>query len=411
MKQFVIAGSCTYGVKNAGDDAMLANLTRGLRQKYPDCRLTFLARHPNPEFDKVFGVDSIKNIDHDNLKQSEGRWFFGFNPGDPTGHLARIREAIHACDLLILGGNSFMEVSSNDFLRGVASYPASLAMLAKWLQRPYALYGVAAHRLEHAYTQQVARFLCANATSVTVRETYARLRLIEAGVDPANIHVVVDPVYGLDADKNRQSALNILARENIRLHHGPVVGIGFRHMYWQWDEHAFNEYAAKMATICDNMIDNLGAELLFIPNCTYGVDRPYEDDRIVVQSIREKIQNTDKTHFIQGDYHVFQTLSLFQFLDMHVSNRRHSCIFAALHGVPVVPMNAANHWHFDPFVEDLQVRDNHVSITHDDIDTILTTIHATWQNRAKLSKHLLERVPILREKAGAYVDILTAALD
>ena len=78
MKKFVVTGASTYGVKNMGDDAMFANLVDGLRRDFPGCEITFVCRHPDPEFDKVFGVKSIKNIDHDSKEQSLGRWFNGF---------------------------------------------------------------------------------------------------------------------------------------------------------------------------------------------------------------------------------------------------------------------------------------------------------------------------------------------
>ena len=70
MKKIVIAGASTYGVKNAGDDAMLSNLVNGFRRRIPDCEMTFLARHPDKRFDEVFGVSSIKNFEHDSKKQS-----------------------------------------------------------------------------------------------------------------------------------------------------------------------------------------------------------------------------------------------------------------------------------------------------------------------------------------------------
>ena len=89
MKRILIAGASTFGVKNQGDDAMFCNLVEGFRRHLPDCQLTFLARHPNEQFDKAFGVHSIKNFEHENKAQSLDRWFWGFNPGDPGDHLAK----------------------------------------------------------------------------------------------------------------------------------------------------------------------------------------------------------------------------------------------------------------------------------------------------------------------------------
>ena len=42
---------------------------------------------------------------------------------------SEIKNAIDQADLMIIGGNSFMEISENEFLHGVSSYSATLATL------------------------------------------------------------------------------------------------------------------------------------------------------------------------------------------------------------------------------------------------------------------------------------------
>ena len=64
------------------------------------------------------------------------------NAGDEACNLHEIKNAIDQADLMIIGGNSFMEISENEFLHGVSSYSATLATLAKFCNTPFALYGV-----------------------------------------------------------------------------------------------------------------------------------------------------------------------------------------------------------------------------------------------------------------------------
>lgn len=47
--KILVAGACTYGVKNAGDDAMLEVLCKRLRKLKPGLEIIFLARHPGPQ--------------------------------------------------------------------------------------------------------------------------------------------------------------------------------------------------------------------------------------------------------------------------------------------------------------------------------------------------------------------------
>ena len=61
-KRFIITGGCTYGVDNHGDDAMLSCLVRGLKKKYKNPEIIFLARHPNKKFDNLYGKGPSKSI-------------------------------------------------------------------------------------------------------------------------------------------------------------------------------------------------------------------------------------------------------------------------------------------------------------------------------------------------------------
>ena len=410
MANILVAGASTYGVKNAGDDAMFSNLVHGLRERVPDCNITFLARHPNEEFDRVFGVRSIKNFDHDSKVQSLGRWFWGFNPGDRTDHLRTIRQALERCDLLVIGGNSFMEVSKSDLLRGVASYAALLATWAKLFERPYVLYGVAAHPLQDEHTKHVARFVCNNAALVTVREAFSEQQLVDAGVDGGNIRILADPAFGVDPIWDRRKALEVLDKENIRLSSQRIAGVAFRHMYWRWTEKETEHFLRKMARLCDSIVEDLEADILFVPNCTYDVDTQYEDDRVIATMVRNKMDHRTHAHVIQGDYLLPDILSLFQLQDILVSNRRHSCIFGALHQVPLVAMSSGHAWHFEPFMKSLSIPDQVVSFTEDDIESLSAKIKDTWRRRSTISAVLRQVVPELRTKARAHVDLIAQLL-
>lgn len=407
MKKIIIAGASTYGVKNAGDDAMFSNLISRIKKRFPNSQITFLARHLDKNFDKFFGIKSIKNIEHDSKKQSLGRWFWGFNPGDPTGHLRIIQKAIEDCDLIIIGGNSFMEVSESNFLRGVVSYSATLATWAKLFQKPYALYGVAAHPLKNDLTKQLARFLCGNAIIVTVREEFTKKQLIDAGVNDSNVQVFSDPAFGIDPISDRNIALNILSKENIQLKKSrKIIGIAFRHMYWVWNEKELNHYTEKMAALCDFVVENLGAEILFIPNCTYNIDTKYEDDRVIAEIIKNKMKLQDRVHLIKNEHNLTETVSLYQLLDMLVSNRRHSCIFAAIQGVPFIAISTGHMWHFKPFVEALLIPNQAISFINNNLDCLKMAIKETWENRKDLLKNISKTIPLLRKKARSQVDAI-----
>ena len=80
--KLVITGASTYGVDNMGDDAMLSTLIQGIKEKYDEPEITFLARHVDKKYDGFSGFKAIKNLDHESKRESEGRFFLGLNAGD-----------------------------------------------------------------------------------------------------------------------------------------------------------------------------------------------------------------------------------------------------------------------------------------------------------------------------------------
>ena len=239
--KYVITGASTYGVKNMGDDAMLANMVQGIKREDLDAEITFLARHPNKDYDKLFGFKSVKNLDHDSNKDAEGRVFLGFNKDDPTENLNNIIKNIQEADLLIIGGNSFMEVSQNQFLRGVSSYATTLAILAKFCGTPYALYGLnIVDSVKETLTTQHAKFLCENAIAVTVREPQVISYLNELKIDLDNVSICGDPAFGMESVYNANKAYEILIRNNIKLNEKKkILTICYRIEYWKSQETLF----------------------------------------------------------------------------------------------------------------------------------------------------------------------------
>ena len=413
MEDIIIAGASTYGVKNMGDDAMFKNLVDSIKREVPDCKITFLARHPDKYFDEVYGVKSIKNLDHDTKKDSIGRFFFGFNRNDPFDHLVDIRNAISECDLIILGGNLFMEVSENTFLRGVASYTAFLAMTAKMFQKPYSIYGMSVLPYKLDYTKEITRFVVTNAQIVTVREEYHKNNLREINVPVGNVHVVSDPAFGLDAVGNKRRGEQILKTEGINFNDGPIIGINFRAMYYKWTESDLSKFSDKMAKLCNLLIEQINANLLLIPNCFYDTDTRLEDDRYPHEVLRGKVKNKEKITSIVGDWMMPDIFSIFPLLDMYISNRRHGCAFAAIHNIPFLAMSTGKgyigHWHLLPFMKSFDMEDQLVSLTNDSFETIKNKAMKTWEIREELSKKLENNIPKMKIKAREYIKLILTA--
>lgn len=409
MYKILLAGASTYGVKNMGDDAMLYNLTQKLHEQI-DCKITFLARHPSPEYDSLYKIESIKNFEFDNKKESLGKWFNGFNPYDNRENLELIKKYIEECDLIIIGGNSFMEVSENSFMRGVSSYSSLLATFAIFFNKPYVLYGVAGHEIEGKLTQEHARYLCDNSSLVTIRENFYKNKLLDAGADNKNLVVCGDPAWGIKKTNDLSIGKEVLIKEGIIFTNQSIIGIGFRHMYWKWTESEFEIYSQKMAELCDFIIEKINADILFIPNCTYNIDTNLEDDRYIAKFIIEKIKNKKNVHLIKEEMNLIETLAIYEHIDMLVSNRRHSNIFAAVHHKPIFALSSGHSWQFKPFMEDLGLEENYASFTNDTLLSLQNKFLTLWNDRTYTKNKIIKRVALLQDGSNRHINLILKVL-
>ena len=397
MKKVVIAGTSVYGIENQGDDALLSVICRELHSNISDLEIIWMARHPNRKLDELFKVRSIKNLEHDSKEQSLGRWFWGLNPGDPSEHLQTIRKELEECDLLIIGGDPFSEISMG-FYRGLAPYAALLITLAKFLQKKVMLYSIHMGRpLTTDLGRELTKYCITNSTLVTLREQFSQKVLLDMGIGIDNTVVVADSAWGLNPIKNKEMGHTILQKEGISFNSDKIIGFNFRHHYWEWKEEEWNRYRSMLVEVCDYMVEKLGVEILFIPNCTYDLDHKYEDDRPVAKEIVERMKHKEHTHQITGKYNLYDTLALFQFLSMHFSNRRHSLIFSAVHGVP--PVACGGEWHIKPAMDKIGIGDKFVKTEDMNSDNLINSVSETWRERDSINKKIMEVLPSLREKA------------
>jgi polysaccharide pyruvyl transferase WcaK-like protein len=410
MIRIVIGGSSPTATDNRGDEAVFLNFCQGIRKSLPDTQITALVRHPSLTFDRLFDVKSIRNFDHSTKKASIGRWFNGFNPGDEVNHLALIRSALTEADLLVIGGSPFEGISSEEYLKGQAAYAALLATLARFLGKPYVVYALQQGPLEHAYTMELAHFVLANAELVTLREQYSFDRLEEAGMPLERTVTLADPAFGLAPCQGPDVGREILRREGLSESRAPMIGVNLRHVYWKWSDERFDEMANKIARACDMLAERLSARILFVPNQTYGVDMPQEDDRYIAEQIRSRMSNQSAVFVVRGDYPIFETLAIYSRLSMVMANRRHACAFSAIHGVPSLALVTDNHWNLLPLVESLGRAGRSVDAGLASAEEVSDEALKIWEQRDQIKRHLVDVTTQLSQLAHQHTDLIAQQL-
>ena len=395
-----------YDTANYGDHAMLATLVRDLRRRDADATVTLLSRHPDPAFDRAFGVRSLRNLDHESREAARGRWFNGLNPGDDTAHLRRIREAMAAADALVIGGGRLLLDLSLGFLRGPLSYYAWLVQLARLFEKPVFVYGMTLVPLSSEPGREMARFVLGHAAAVAVREEPSATLARSLGVDRARLHVLPDPAFGLFDAVDAGAGAALLRGAGVPLGEGdrPLVALTARHIYWQQDRATFDAFAGELAALADAIADTYDAELVFLPHCTYTRHEPLVDDRRVAAVVREQMRRPERAHVVTAAPSLAGLLGAYRHVALLVGQRRHSIVFAALSGVPAVAVSDGPN--VATMMERVGADARVLPLASFTAAAAKPLVEAAWQARSIERGRLLERCRQLGEETKGYVALL-----
>jgi len=333
--KILLAGG--YDTNNLGDHGSLEVFQRDLRKLDPSSEIVVLSRHPDVEFDETYNVRSILNLDHKNKAESIGRWFNGLNPGDDTGHLKKIWKELASSDLFVIGnGRLFVDISL-DFMHGPLPYFALLVTLAKFLNVPVMIFSMTIVPVKSKIGRTLLKYIVSNADIITVREESSREELLELGISGDKINVIPDAAFGLDYIDRKEGGRQLLAQEGMVLDNKKFVGMNFRHTHLETS--VKKDYYSALARLCDELYQSIKRDILLIPQMTYGIDNPLDDDREVYRLVYENCINKKHIHIIDGRYNVFDTLAIYQICEMVFSMRRHGIIFAATQHIPVFALS------------------------------------------------------------------------
>lgn len=398
QKRITILGTSVYGIENAGDEVLLSVLVRELRALEPDCHITWVARHKNERLAKEYRCDQVVvGLEHETKAASEGRWFNGLNMGDSTKHLQTLDSIIRESDLLIIGGDPFQEITLS-FHRGLASYAAVLITHAKFVGTPVMLYSIhMGSKLVSSYAKEITKYCIENAALTTLREPFSLTRLHELGIRTDSCVVVSDTAWAIDSVSPTHMSASAKNFFTFGTKGKRVVGFNIRHNYWQWSEAYWHTKAGEIAAFCDHIVEKHDAVILSIPNCTYDIDHKMEDDRPVAREIKKRMKHGSSFRCIEDKMELNATLAIFPKLWAHVSNRRHSAIFAAVNEVPVLPLGGS--WHVRPAFDEVSLGGYLIEPEFWTKESLSKNFDEIIENRKEIVSMIHKRLPQLRKNA------------
>lgn len=395
-------GASVYSLRNLSDDLMLKEFVRQLRIRLHDPDIRILVRHPSPEFDREYDLRSFQNMEYESREISmRYEWFNGLNPSDDTTHLHRIQELIEKSDLVIVGGDPFIDITIGMY-KGLTPYIALITTLCKFHGVPLMLNGIHMCRpLKTAYGRELARFILSNASVVTMREEYTHGILDDMGMKNKRTFIQADMGWALH---RAESKLREESRHRFRSQPGTKlrVGITFRNMYWVWDRETSNTHYALMARFIDWLTSMVNAHVFLIPHCTYGFDNTNEDDRTVHGALYERVRQPERVTVVNID-RVDELRGIYSTLDYAMGNRRHTCIMGAINDVPSVSFGEK--WHVMPAMAELPELE-HLFFPYEELnyENLTQTFTYLVNHREMILTYYRSRVPELARSALGNVD-------
>jgi polysaccharide pyruvyl transferase CsaB len=288
----------SYGGFNIGDESILTSVLGCLRAHRPQARLVVLSRDAEHTRAHVREADEV--VDWEGVSRS------------------RVHDTLASLDVLVLGGGGILyDGEARRYLRLVrAAQERGVRTFA---------YAVGAGPLGEPEDRETVRTVLAEMDDVVVRDEESRLVLEEVGVE-REITVTADPALLLEPEPFTDRMMRNEGLPTDRR----LVGMSVREPGRAAEKLDEGDYHALLADVADFLVRRLDAHVVFLPMERHDVRHAH--------AVLSHMTAPDRGRILHGAYSPGQLLGFMRHLDLAVGMRLHFVIFAALSGLPVLPL-------------------------------------------------------------------------
>ncbi len=357
----------SYGGRNLGDEAILTSLLSDLHVRRPEAQVLVFSRHPDHTATAHPGVDAMA--------------WEGVNRG-------RMAEVLDRLDVLILGGGGILyDTEARRYLRLVRS--------AQERELPVFTYAVGAGPLTEEVDCGLCRETLGRCADVTVRDEESKLALEEAGVS-CEVTVTADPALLLQPEEFDAAALRGEWVPSGRR----LVGMSVREPGRAAQHLDADEYHQLLAHVGDFLVHRLNANVVFVPMERRDIRHAH--------AVLSRMTAAEHCRVLQGDYGPRQVLGLMRHLDLAVGMRLHFLIFAAMSGVPLLPLPYAGKvFDFAQQIGAPALR----GVVREAAGPLLAEVDRLWDERPIHAAETAARLDALRQRATQTGERLGKLLD
>lgn len=279
-----------YGYGNLGDDAILIAISRQLKERELPVALTVLSRKPEAT-EKEYGIRAVHR----------------FLPW-------AVLRALKGCDILISGGGSLLQdrTSTRSLL-----YYLAVIRLAKFMRKPVFLFANGIGPITRPANRKRVRRSLKYCDMITLRDEESLGTLYDLGLETQGIHVTGDPAFSL---KGKGQGKFYLQNCGVPVE-GNLVGVSARSVSGQ------EGFSQELASFCDRLVREQQKTVVFF------VMQASEDEEFSrqIQGLME-----ERSYLVKTPGEPEKMLAILHEMDILVSMRLHTIIFAAVEGVPTL---------------------------------------------------------------------------
>ena len=384
--------------KNRGSAAMLISAIKTLRHVIPESEFTVLSIFPELD-SRNCNIENVTVVGHKGgAIKSLSRFF-----------LAMMWKMLHIPflindELLQEYANSdvIIDLSGDGFTDDYGSMASIIScydiLLCKFLNKPIVIYAQSIGPFKTKLTKSLSKFCLNRVDLLIVRDEITKNYLQEIGVTN-NIHFTADSAFLLEATPY-EKIREILIKENIDTTDRPIIGISAsQHIYdlelKKSKPNSENSYILLMVKIIDYLVENLNAQIIFVPHVTN--DDRLVDDRFVAKKIYEITKNKDKIILIDNEYPPEELKGVIGQCDLFIGARMHANIAATSMCVPTLAI-AYSHKSYG-IMSMLEMEKYVLDFRTMAFDEMTARIDELWVNREGIRMELASNVKVLKEPA------------
>lgn len=348
-----ISGS--YGGTNLGDEAILQSMINQIKETGP-CHITIFTQNTE---DTLIRHKIDRAIMAKKLSRRE------------------VTEEIKKLDLFILGGGGILYDSA-------VSYYLREVEIANEVGIPVFIYAISAGPLTKTSSKKIVANTLNEVRVITVRDLYGKHLLEEVGVSK-EIHITADPAVLLGPEPLPKDALlqeGLMSKKRL-------IGLSVREPGPAAPDMDIDHYHSLLADVADFLVERIGVHVVFVP-----MERNHKDLQ-QSHAVISKMFNAQNASVLQHEYTSGQIIAWMNHFEFAIGMRLHFLIFAAIMGVPFIPLPYAGK--VQGFIESLGLQMPPLSEVTS--GRLLAHVDASWDSRIDLSQKIKDAFPKVQAQA------------